>query len=400
MLLQERKRLDLDHPVNRYLGSAKVTSPRWNADAAMVRNVAQHTAGLTTFYASCYATDRECSFPIDTLITRYGTLFWQPGSKFDYSNLGYGILGDVVARASGMRYEEFMRREVFSPLGMTHTSIGITRAIRGFAAPRYPKGKGRVDAYIEATPGASSGYSSAHDLMLFGSFLLKTHLPARKPILSDASIDSMLNTTVDGDSGYRYGLGFWIKEDDAGYRTVLAQGGAAGDSASLLLVPSENIVVAVATNGDDVDVRAIVAEILSAMLPPYAARRSTKGEAAPASSPSPQPRPIDGGWSGSIRTYHGSIPLRLMAGDHGEIQAVLESRDPVVLTVTAVHKGHFHARMPGELHLQEAAPGTYDLEFILEEDGDSLHGAVTTVSHPGVDPAAALSLWLSLKKDP
>ena len=39
---------------------------------------------------------------------RYGILFWSPGERFDYSNLGYGILGEVVAHASGKSYAEFL----------------------------------------------------------------------------------------------------------------------------------------------------------------------------------------------------------------------------------------------------------------------------------------------------
>src|SRR5262245_45724947 len=48
MLLHERKRLNLDRPVNDYLGSAKLSSPGWDPAGATIRRVATHTAGLTT----------------------------------------------------------------------------------------------------------------------------------------------------------------------------------------------------------------------------------------------------------------------------------------------------------------------------------------------------------------
>ena len=48
-----------------------------------------------------------------------------PGEHYQYSNLGFGMLDHVIARASGSTYSEFMREEVFTPLGLTRTSIDI-----------------------------------------------------------------------------------------------------------------------------------------------------------------------------------------------------------------------------------------------------------------------------------
>jgi len=94
MILQERKQLDLDRPVNDYLGAAKLSSPAWKADEATVRRVANHTAGLTTF-------NPAHRLPMEQAISHYGVLFWPPGERFDYSNLGPIILEEVVARVSG-----------------------------------------------------------------------------------------------------------------------------------------------------------------------------------------------------------------------------------------------------------------------------------------------------------
>jgi CubicO group peptidase (beta-lactamase class C family) len=43
-------------------------------------------------------------------------LQWKPGDKYDYSNLGYYILGEVITRASGMPWSEFIQRRVFTPV--------------------------------------------------------------------------------------------------------------------------------------------------------------------------------------------------------------------------------------------------------------------------------------------
>ncbi len=112
MILQQRKKIDLDRPINDYLGSAKLASTAWDPAGATVRRVETHTTGLTTF-------NPTAAMSIDEKIRRFGVLFWPPGERFDYSNLGPMILEDVVSRVSARSYPDFVREEVFWPLGMT-----------------------------------------------------------------------------------------------------------------------------------------------------------------------------------------------------------------------------------------------------------------------------------------
>jgi hypothetical protein len=85
MILHERKKLDVDRPVNDYLGTAKLTSTAFNPAAATIRRVATHMAGLTTF-------NPTNPHPVEEMIRRYGVLFWPPGERYDYSNFGSIIL--------------------------------------------------------------------------------------------------------------------------------------------------------------------------------------------------------------------------------------------------------------------------------------------------------------------
>jgi CubicO group peptidase (beta-lactamase class C family) len=226
MILQGRKQLDLDHLVNDYLGSGRLSSPAWDPAAATVRRVATHTAGLAT-YDLGWSPDQGPRPSVDEIIRRYGVLIWRPGEQFDYSNLGYGILGEVIARVSRRRYADFLRDEVFWPLGMTHASAGIGPGLEKFVAAQYEWTSGRRpwDGGEPLTPGYSGVFCSAHDLALFGMFHLKAHLANQKAILSDAAIDAMQNATVPVGDGLRYGLGWWIDEDRFGYRDVFVAGG-------------------------------------------------------------------------------------------------------------------------------------------------------------------------------
>jgi CubicO group peptidase (beta-lactamase class C family) len=94
MVLHERNKLNLDRPVNDYLGTAKLTSTAFNPADATIRRVATHMAGLTTF-------NPTNPHPVEEMIRRYGVLFWPPGERYDYSNFGSIVLEEVIARASG-----------------------------------------------------------------------------------------------------------------------------------------------------------------------------------------------------------------------------------------------------------------------------------------------------------
>jgi CubicO group peptidase (beta-lactamase class C family) len=401
MMLHERKQLDLDHPINDYIKPMRVTSPLWNPNEATVRSVATHMAGLTTFGRNCYEDQRGCKISAEETIGRYGILFWRPGDHFDYSNLGYGILGEAVSRVSGKSYADFLRDEVFLPLGMSHASLGISPDLKEHAAVRYSSTHGRGPLAYSATPGASGVYCNARGLALFGMFHLRAHLPSQKAILSDKSIGIMQNSTVAAGRG-RYGLGWSVNEDMNGYRGVLAQGGTDDAVAFLQLIPSEGIAVAVLTNTGDLFPPKLVDEILSVLLPSY---RQKKAIAADKKQQQPSPNTkasssFVGNWAGNVQTYRAPMPLVFSISDSGNVQAQLGS-DSVTLVNNARFAGlGLTGRFTGKLNVDEdTGSEPYDLDFELYLKGDMLYGSVTTRPRPNSRYGARWSYWVELRKE-
>jgi CubicO group peptidase (beta-lactamase class C family) len=110
MKLVEDGKIDLDKPVNNYLGDAKLSSQMWNPSNATILRMVTHTAGLTTYDRSCHVYSPNCSTGTNDLIRHYGVIVWQPGDHFDYSNADYGILGQVVAHSSREDFWRFTAR--------------------------------------------------------------------------------------------------------------------------------------------------------------------------------------------------------------------------------------------------------------------------------------------------
>jgi hypothetical protein len=89
MILVERGLVDLDRPIDDYLGEAKLQSRVGDAADATVRRVACHTAGLLLHAQRFYDGEPQRPPPMDETIRRYGVLVSAPGERWQYSNLGW-----------------------------------------------------------------------------------------------------------------------------------------------------------------------------------------------------------------------------------------------------------------------------------------------------------------------
>jgi len=71
--------------------------------------------------------------PRDETIRRYGFAYNPPGSRWEYCNLAFGVLDHLIATHGGPDYGAFMEREVYDPIGMTHTSDRVRNGLEEHA---------------------------------------------------------------------------------------------------------------------------------------------------------------------------------------------------------------------------------------------------------------------------
>jgi len=153
MRLVELGKLDLDKPVNHYL-SEQCQLKVWvgDPDSLTIRRLANHTAGLTTSFNMHLPDDRVPMPPQEESIRRYGHAVTMPGERYRYANFGYGILDHLVARVSGESFADFMHREVFVPLGMCRSAIGVPDRLARFTAARYDDDQDTMSMTLSVTP--------------------------------------------------------------------------------------------------------------------------------------------------------------------------------------------------------------------------------------------------------
>jgi CubicO group peptidase (beta-lactamase class C family) len=375
--LAERGKLKLDDPVNKYLGTTKVHSPVWNSSDATIRRVMSQTSGLTTFSRWCInAADPHCD--IDSEIERYGVLVWPPGEVFDYSNLSYGIMGDVVARVSAESLESYLRTAIFQPLNMQDCYLVPGDPAKSTSAQYDQKTHTRSASRVSGHEGASGLHCSARDLLSFGMFNLKEHLGSGSP-LSIRDIDDM--HSAQPGTGGQYGLGWWIRQE-SGIEIISAQGGTSDAYALLELIPANEIAIVVIANSCSQLVSGLERQIISVLLPGSSADKHTS-ESQPGAV-SLAPVTLGGKWSGQILTYKAPINITLDIGN-GSAQGEVDHGPGSSVTNVSLDDRHFYGQLPGEPGLPDSPSRPFIIELDLALHDDKLIGAATFGPLPGED---------------
>lgn len=402
MMLRERGLLNLDRPINDYLGDAKIVARVGKASDATVRRVAQHTAGLPGYYETFYPDEPDKPPPMDEVIRRYGNLVFPPGERFHYSNLDYGILGYVISRVSGKSYQDFMRGEVFLPLGMNRSCVLHCTGLKRYRAVRYFLDGSRLPDYTTSHPAAADIYSSVHDLIRFGMFHLKARLADQKRLLPDEAIDEMQQKTLSMGGSTSYGLGWVVSIDAKGRRRVSHGGAGAGVDTQLTLVPDEKLAVAVLVNTNiDGHISGEIADaILNLLLgdkPDDHPTSKANGQSASVENLG-LPGKLLGTWKGFVHMYKRDLPVILWFKESGEVQAQLENQPKLLINNARLENGTFTGRMmTGDIDTPDANRRPYYLDWNVTLRGDVLNGVLYAIgNHPS--RGVFLGHWVELRR--
>ena len=214
-----------------------------------------------------------------SLILRQRGLNFAPGDEWSYSNSGYVLLTDLVARTSGMSFSDFTRKRLFEPLGMkTTSSPGDLRDVIKNRALGYEKeGNGwQVGMYVGNERSSSGGgaiISTAADLVIWNDALTGGRLGAfvTEKLQEQARLNNGRKLS------YARGL---IVDSHRGGTLVSHSGSAAGYSAWLGRLPAQGLSISVLCNSDEASATALARRVGDLFLP--AASAETAGVKAPA----------------------------------------------------------------------------------------------------------------------
>ena len=200
--------------------------------------------------------DRQESIPaeaMDALLADGVRLVAEPGARYEYSSLGYAILGRVLERVTGTPYPALVAERLLQPLGLT--GIGYDRTVDAPVVPGYARVEGAWTEQPWAEPGAFSALggviASPTALGTWAGWLAAAHREgASDDVLSAAARRTMQEgrTEVPGSAGSAYGLGLVVEQDPRHGRVVSHSGGYPGYGAHMRWHPESGIGVVVLEN--------------------------------------------------------------------------------------------------------------------------------------------------------
>lgn len=256
-LVDDRK-VDLDEAINTYLSRWQVRSSKYDASKVTPRTVLNHTAGFPFGYLQDDDIRPERYPKLEDILDEEvgglpaAELKREPGTKFEYSNPGYGVLELLIEEVTKKPYTEAMRDLVFKPLGMRDSGFQddaslVRRTVPGFFKTGKPAGP-----YLRLPRAAGGMMSTSHDVALM---LQAASVPKSKGgLLTTRTLREMTKLTkastgafgLGPDAGY--GLGIATGKLPSG-RTFIANNGSNQNSNALILgVPEKRSAITVVTN--------------------------------------------------------------------------------------------------------------------------------------------------------
>jgi D-alanyl-D-alanine carboxypeptidase len=246
--LVQAGKISLSDPVGKYLTDYP------NKDIATKVTIYQlltHTGGTGDFFGPQFDAHRLELKTLQDYVKLYGERApqFEPGSRWEYSNYGFLMLGVIVERVSGKSYYDYVSENIYAPAGMTSTgsfsedqkvpdrSIGYTQFDGEALHPN-------TDTLPYRGTSAGGGYCTVEDFLRFANAL------ADHKLLNAQNTDLLTTGKVDTPRGSKYAFGFMDNEAGTPMRHFGHGGGAPGMNGELQIFPLTGYVIIVLSNLD------------------------------------------------------------------------------------------------------------------------------------------------------
>jgi CubicO group peptidase (beta-lactamase class C family) len=243
MMLVEAGKIGLNDPLTKYFPDAP---PSWKN--VTVRELLSHTGGFGD-YPKNFNFRKDWTEPQLLKLVESIPLAYPPGTKWEYSNLGYLTLGILIHRVSGEFYGDFLQQRIFQPLGMQATRIISEADIIPNRAAGYRLVKGELKNQEWVAPAMNttadgSLYFSIADLSKWDAALYQGKL------LKPSSFDLMwtpvkLKNGQPNKAGYGFG---WFIEERNGHRCIHHDGSWQGFETAIDRYVDDHLSVVALTN--------------------------------------------------------------------------------------------------------------------------------------------------------
>lgn len=259
MQLKEKGKLSYDQNLKDFI-------PELPYENITVKHLLHHTSGLPDYEEFMYYNwkpEFEIEDParfisgnmdvINLMAEQKPEIDFEPGEKWEYSNTGYLFLATIVSRISELPFEQYLKENIFDPLGMSSTTVykyvvgkdpQMPNRVFGYETALNGKDRSYHDIhYLNYVQGDGGIYSTLGDLLIWDRALYTAKLISQET-LKDAFAPGQLNNGEETN----YGFGWFIDKTESGKKAVLHSGGWVGFGTYIYREIEENNCFIVLTN--------------------------------------------------------------------------------------------------------------------------------------------------------
>ena len=282
MQLYEQGKLQLDEDVNTYLGAFKI--PATFPKPVTLHSLLTHTAGFDERGIGMGARTAKEWRPLgEYLAERMPPRVRPVGDGASYSNHGVGLEGYIVERVSGVPFNDYVAKNIYQPLGMTHSTFAIIDPLPTALAQGYrfdgSRFKPEPFVYNNLIP-AGGVLTTGDDIARFMIAHLQNGQYGDARILNEATAKEMHARQYSADPRMQGSAGQFFEDNVNGYAAIQHGGDLPGFASMLYLIPEKNAGFFVSSNVDRDELRRLLTKVFMdrfypAITPPPPMRSST-----------------------------------------------------------------------------------------------------------------------------
>lgn len=271
MMLVDRGLIELDAPVNEYIPDFNINSRFKETKPITIRQLLSHHSGIRR---DIYKNNRgQTPATLDSVVEELKDdyLTELPGTTYKYSNIGYSLLGKVIENVTGVSYGQFVKKEIFQPLGMDNTYPFLDeenkmRLSAGYSSSglAFIKTHKKIEPVPQRDKPAGAVISSVKDISRFIQLILNNGIDNNgRKLISGEVLNEMFKpqykyTVMDDE---KCGLGWVVNKTSYPYSELnICHGGTQnGFSTLITALPSEKLGIAIFYNANQIFSRYYIA---------------------------------------------------------------------------------------------------------------------------------------------
>ena len=232
MQLQEQEKLKVTNSIKDYLVDLDIENPFNDGNQIYINDILSHTSGLPSDVLNGFFVDNPPSISWAIKELNKQRMISPRQYTWAYSNVGYGLLGELISRVSGVTYANYLKKNIFTPLNMTSSSIGYelsntSKTYDGKKQTKEPSLRDEAAGFMSSNVIDMSNFITM--LIGDGSFNTKQIIAANS--LAEMEKDQLTNVLLASPYAYGYALDLDsikiknIKKNDSTVVSLIGHGG-------------------------------------------------------------------------------------------------------------------------------------------------------------------------------